>query len=108
MPSPTNLQVSRESRGARTPPASSRSKEVSGRNDQADTDLFEIIDRDEDGVLSQAEFERFREGYCDRPDPTHGKLFNLVDTTSNGVITPAEFRQFFISADLDRNGFISR
>jgi len=114
MPGPS-AQVSRTlARSA--PPSSSRggggggaAAATSSRStDQADVDLFELIDRNEDGMLSQEEFDRFRQGYCDRPDPTRGQLFKLVDQNGNGVITPAEFRQFFVAADLDGNGFISR
>lgn len=104
-----NAQVSRTL--ARSAPPTSRSADAASNRglDQADVDLFEIIDTMEPkGVLSQAEFDRFRAGYCDRPDPTRGNLFKLVGQTGKGVITPAEFRQFFVAADIDGNGFISR
>jgi len=71
-------------------------------------DLFDMIDQDADGVIMPKDFQRFRDGYCNRRDPTEGTLFRFVDRNGDGLIDPADFRQFFRTADLSRDGFITR
>lgn len=94
--------------GTRSETALANRVDGTGGMSSADRDLFEIVDHNEDGFVSPAEFERFRAGYCDREDPTRGSLFSLIDQNNDGIITTEEFRQFFGAADLDGEGFISR
>lgn len=74
----------------------------------AERDMFDVLDLDEDGALTKLEFQKFRDGYCARPDPTGQLLFSLLDRDGDGRLKPSEFRQFFASADLDGDGYITR
>mmetsp|Transcript_54175 Transcript_54175/g.118528 ORF Transcript_54175/g.118528 Transcript_54175/m.118528 type:complete len:448 (-) Transcript_54175:158-1501(-) len=75
--------------------------------------LFESADRNGDGLVSAAEFRRFRDSTHPRgntvlrPGPPSSHVFAAVDANQNGSVSIDEFNRFREAADRNRDGVIS-
>lgn len=83
------------------------SPEELGVKEAGSDQFFSRLDRDNDGVLQEADFDYFGRQPTTPPLMMSQFLSVLFDTDSNGRITADELASFLKRADADKTGFIT-
>lgn len=78
-----------------------------GVKDPGSDQFFSRLDRDNDGVLRQGDFDYFGRQQATPPLLMSQYLPGLFDSDTNGRITPEELLAFLKRADEDKTGFIT-